>query len=62
MAATTVKSNTSSVSQTNESKSKEVANKNSKNYFFTLLDNLREMNDEQLLEMIKYSEYLLSKS
>lgn len=41
---------------------KTTSSENSKSYFFTLLDNIREMDDEQLLEMIRYSEYLLSKS
>ncbi len=41
---------------------KTTSSENSKSCFFTLLDNIREMDDEQLLEMIRYSEYLLSKS
>jgi transcriptional regulator with XRE-family HTH domain len=35
--------------------------KDSKRYFFSLLDNIRDMDDSQLLEMLKYSKYLLSK-
>ena len=34
----------------------------SKQYFFTLLDQLKNMNDEQLLEMINYADYILTKN
>lgn len=33
----------------------------SKQYFFTLLDQLKNMNDEQLLEMINYADDILTK-
>ena len=34
----------------------------SKKHFFTLLDKLKNMNDEQLLEMINYADYILTKN
>ena len=33
----------------------------SKKHFFTLLDKLKNMNDEQLLEIIKYADFILTK-
>lgn len=34
---------------------------NSKEYFYTILLNIKDMTDEQLLDMIKYSEFVLNK-
>lgn len=34
---------------------------NSKEYFFELIDYLRNMTDEQLLDMIKYAKYILNR-
>ena len=41
--------------------SKQEITTNSKIYFFTLLDTLKEMTDGEILEMIEYAKYLLSK-
>jgi SOS-response transcriptional repressor, lexA len=41
--------------------SKQEITANSKTYFFTLLDNLKEMTDGEILEMIEYAKYLLSR-
>lgn len=41
--------------------SKQEITANSKTYFFTLLDNLKEMTDGEILEMLQYAKYLLSK-
>lgn len=35
---------------------------NSKEYFFTVLDKLRNMDDSSLLEMIRYADFVLSKN
>ena len=41
--------------------SKQEITANSKTHFFTLLDNLKEMTDGEILEMLQYAKYLLSK-
>ena len=41
--------------------SKQEITANSKIYFFTLLDTLKEMTDDEMLEILQYAKYLLSK-
>ena len=36
-----------------------LSTEDSKNYFFSLIDNMRNMTDEQLKDLLKYSEFLL---
>jgi transcriptional regulator with XRE-family HTH domain len=57
---TDITNNYYTIHHTEQRKEVEVT-KNSKRYFFSLLDNIRDMDDSQLLEMLKYSKYLLSK-